>query len=564
MYSAEATAVLRAGGTGPAFAGDRLDDDFLRPDEANLGRLAARVNEFAEQVSSRRGPRPALLTSVAPFSYGQTVEGAELPFEPQSREVAVTAALEAFEGVWRPHDPGMMFNLTPSPMLDTVALTAVTALYNPNGIWDLTSGKFVLTEQRVLRALGRLAGWSGPVSGTSATGGKATLLYAIKQGLNRCDPGVNDRGVRGRYAVLCSDRVHYSVESVCAFLGIGRDACHRVPTDSTGSLDVAALTGRLHDLTARGVRVAAVILAGGAIIDPMPDPVLPVLQALNGLGLPYLPLVHLDAVVTWPWLSFLDPRASVGDGVHPEVRRRILALAERLRGIRHADSFGVDFHKSGLSPYGSSCFVTRHATEFRRMVAGSGDNLAPEEGYGDFQVYGRTLENSRQCTGIITAAYVLRRLGVCGLRQYVHRLLTMADDLRDVLSREHRSLGDVLNPESLGADVMLRLRLGTTGPLRPMDGPAREAYRLLANRFRNWTVSSAYCRDHPVPLLGFVPEYEPGLPAWLLHPNSLYTTRSAQSAAMAQLARAVTAFRDGDTTGGRDNGFGEGRPLPPR
>ena len=46
MYSAEATAVLRAGGSGPAFAGDRLDDDFLRPDEANLGRLAAQLAGF--------------------------------------------------------------------------------------------------------------------------------------------------------------------------------------------------------------------------------------------------------------------------------------------------------------------------------------------------------------------------------------------------------------------------------------------------------------------------------------------------------------------------------------
>jgi glutamate/tyrosine decarboxylase-like PLP-dependent enzyme len=562
MYSADTVAVPAAG---EPLDRDLLDDDFLRPDEANVHRLAERVAHFAEHVSCRRGSRPALLTSVAPFSYGQMLERAGLPFASQSREAAAEASLEAFEGVWRPHHPDMMFNLTPSPMLDTVALAAVTALYNPNGIWDLTSGKFVLLEQRVLHALGRLAGWPGPVSGTFASGGKATFLYAIKQGLNRCDPWVNDRGLDGSYAVVCSERVHYSVESVCAFLGLGRDACHRVPADASGAVDVTKLTKCVRDLAASGTRLAAVILAGGAIIDPMPDPVGDVRRALDDLGLPYKPLVHLDAVVTWPWLALLDPRTPPASaGVRPEVQRRAWALAERLGAIRQADSFGVDFHKTGLSPYGSSCFVTRHPLEFRRMVVSAGETLGVEEGYGDLQVYGRTLENSRQCTGIITAHYVLHRLGVRGLQQYVHRLLTMADDLRGVLTLEHPSLGEVLNPGSLGGDVMLRLRLGTPGVPGSATGPRREAYRRLANRFRNWTVTSAYCRDHPVPLLGFVPEYEPGLPAWLLHPNSLYTTRRGQTAAMTQLGLAVSAFLREDTADGHDTGFGRSRPLPPR
>src|SRR4051794_26727904 len=145
----------------PAFLGCSLETDFLRPDETNRHLLALRVAEIADAVSARQGPRSGLLSSAAPLSYRAELDQAELPLSPAERTEAVSTALEAFDGVWRPHHPDMMFNLTPSPMLDTVALAAVTALYNPNGIWDLTCGKFALLEQKVLRYLGRLAGWRG-------------------------------------------------------------------------------------------------------------------------------------------------------------------------------------------------------------------------------------------------------------------------------------------------------------------------------------------------------------------------------------------------------------------
>lgn len=284
--------------------------------------------------------------------------------------------------------------------------------------------------------------------------------------------------------------------------------------------------------------------------------------------------MHLDCVVTWPWLAFRD--GFVDDGISElsdSVRNRVAELASQVAEVSEADSFGVDFHKTGLAPYASSCFVTKHSAGFRRLNYQPGEEAFEEDHYGQLCNFDRTFENSRSCTGIITAYYVLQRLGVAGLQKYILRYMDIGDRLRRLIFDEFTELGVVVNRHSLGVDVVIRLGLGMDpGEVRNLElspRPIKESYARLAMGFRQWTLSSDYCRTTPVPVLGYIPSYQSpdsqtALPAFLLFPNSLYSSAAELRDILSNLSRTVAEFlrvKDHIELGEMD---WEGRPLPPR
>jgi glutamate/tyrosine decarboxylase-like PLP-dependent enzyme len=342
-------------------------------------------------------------------------------------------------------------------------------------------------------------------------------------------------------------------------------------------MDNAAFAQTLADVIDQGRLVAAVVLAGGPLIDTHADSVKAVRQAVTQMvqqaGVGYTPLIHIDCVVTWPWLAFQAEHDSEFARLQHAVQEKITHLASTVQEARYADSFGVDFHKTGLSPYSSSCFVTRDPSEFRRIQYMPDAPLPEEESYGQFCSFDRTLENSRNCTGIISAYYVLRRLGKVGLRHHVMHWMMISETLRELIRDDFPSLGSVVNDNTLGMDVVLRLRVGMDeellNNLEAATPAAQQRYADLIMGFREWTISSEYCRRQPMPVLGYVPLYRrtPSsvpIPSFLLYPNSLYTARADLADILKQLSRAVDQFLvDKDTIAvGRMDW--EGRPLPPR
>jgi glutamate/tyrosine decarboxylase-like PLP-dependent enzyme len=560
-----------------SFADHALTDDFLAPDEANFPLLVSRIAWLHRCLTAKGSKRPGMRDMPLAFRYSEQLKNSQIPWASQSRAAAFDASLEAFEGTFRPHHPHSMFNIAPSPMIDAVAIAALTLMNNPNGIWDLSCGKFSLIEQRIIRYMGDLAAWTSPADGVFTSGGKATLMYAVKMGLNASDPEVVHRGITNNYVVISSSQVHFSLESVCNFLGLGRGACIRVPAGSDGRLDPSAFQSALVGAIEAGKTVCAVILAGGPLIDTRADPVRRVrailTEAAQQGGMVRVPSIHLDCVVTWPWLAFGKKRVDDLGRVDDRVARSILSLAEQVAEVDAADSFGVDFHKTGLAPYASSCFVTKNSAGFRRLNYLPAEEAFEEESYGQFCSFDRTFENSRSCVGIIVAYYVLQRLGVSGLQRYVIRYMEIADRLRALVSDEFAALGTVINRQSLGFDVIVRLNLGMdaslVADLEQSPVVAQQEYARLAMGFREWTLSSPYCRTSPVPVLGYVPRYgAPGsglaLPAFLLFPNSLFSTEIELRDVLLQLTRTVDEFvrqKDHIELGEMD---WEGRPLPPR
>ncbi|WP_018640495.1 pyridoxal phosphate-dependent decarboxylase family protein [Parafrankia elaeagni] len=551
-----------------SFLGEPLEENLLAPDDGNLTLLADRLRELVAAVKIKRGPRQAQFSGVD-FSYPGPDEWPEIPSEGMDRESALTVALEGFDGSFRANSPDLMFNLCPSPLIDAVAIASLTMQINPNAIWDLTSGRFGLVEERCIRRLAGLVGWGQDVGGTFTSGGKSTLMYAIRHGLRRIAPETVDEGIRRPYRVLISPFAHYSIESACNWLGLGRGSCRRVPADARGEMDVAALENELRVAISEEVIVPVVLASGGSLIDTRVDDLAGIRAVIDRVsgehGLAVPPHLHADTVVTWPWLAIRHQDWHLDD-LNPSLRASILEVSTRLDGVRFADSFGVDFHKTGLAAYSSSCYVTRRGHSLSRLespVEGPAPFLRRQ---GDRSSYQWTMDNSRSCTGIVMAEFVLARLGRSGLSEYVTRLMSVSRLYRELLSDSFRDLGEIVNHGSLGMDIVVRLALSTSA-----DDPS---YPDVCESFRQWITFSAYAESHSLLLPGYVPSYRGGPPAFLLLPSSLYTDKASATASLERLRSALVVFRNASGYEGVADLDKEslevevkawrGRPVPPR
>ncbi|MGW4215220.1 hypothetical protein ACWEIJ_45115 [Lentzea sp. NPDC004789] len=539
------------------FLGEALKDNFLTPAEDNLSLLAERIEEVGKLLNLKRGPRPAQYGN-SNFSYPDSDDWPALAEMGADRAAALARTLDGFEGSFRQHSPDLLFNLSPSPMIDAVALAAVTMQVNPNGIWDFASGKFGLLEERCIRQLAGLAGWSNNVGGIFTPGGKFTLLYAIRHGLRRARTESVSAGVQASCRVLVSPYGHYSLESVCNWLGLGRSACRRVRADESGALDPDALEDELRQAVHDSVLVPAIVVSGGSLIDTRVDNLAEVRRVIDrvvhDLALPYVPHLHADTVVTWPWLTVRESDPAF-TRLSTDAQRRVSEISAGLRAISYADSFGVDFHKTGLAAYTSSCYITRHMTSLRRLERDDQGLDVPLRRQGDRTVYQWSLDNSRSCTGVVMADFVLGRLGRAGLSEYVCQLAEVSDRFRRHLRGRFRHLGTIVNQNSLGLDIVIRLDLGA--------GPAA-VDELDYENFRDWLAKSEYASSRPVPVLGYVPHYRDGKPAFLLLPSSLYSDDESTVSALTELAAAIRSYRASRPTDVRRDTREHARPIPPR
>jgi glutamate/tyrosine decarboxylase-like PLP-dependent enzyme len=546
----------------PSF-GRMWQGEFLDRDEGNAGALLKKLEWLLEQMCRQRPIRSGRRDVDSWFRYPEELVGLQLPQKSRSFEEAAMLSLEAFEGCIRWHDPNALFNITPSPLLDTVALTALVALYNPNALWDMTSGKFVLIEKKVAHYLSQLVGWNPQSSGGLFTyGGKATLLYAIRAGLNRCDRGSVSRGLDGQYVVITGETCHFSIENLCNLSGIGQQNCLRVPAGENGAIDLICLRDTLEEQIRRGRKIACIIVSGGGTMNLSIDPVHEVAtlidQTVDKFGLPYQPYLHSDSVISWVWL-FMQPEASAESlGVTERVAERLRRTARAVKETCHADSFGVDFHKTGLSPYATSCFMFKNRAELRNLNNTHTQDVEEEEWFGDSRNFDRTLENSRPCMGIISAFHVIERLGVEGFQQYLAYSVSVSEAFRHAIIEEFGTVFETVNLETMGFEVVVKIHFfGDRRSYRKIcSRPVveREQYGHTCDQFFEFVTFGTYCNSHDVPFIGYVPKYKcenhgGGCPAYLLYPVSVHITCQDVLSILGELAGAVRRFEEAKESG---------------
>ncbi|QXZ08211.1 hypothetical protein KUF54_08700 [Comamonas sp. Y33R10-2] len=334
------------------------------------------------------------------------------------------------------------------------------SLVDPNTVWDDLSHKTAEAEVRASAMCAELVGYDPDKAlGLFTFGGTGTTLYGIKIGAEKAQPGLFNDGLRQPMRVFASDVAHYAKLSSTAWLGLGSQAAVSVPTTEDNAIDVQALEKSLRSAIAKGERIAAIVVTMGSTdafgIDDIEAVHALRLKLVQEYKLDYVPHLHADAVIGWAYSVFNDYDFAQNPLEIPDAALNSLKLVrERLRHLSLADSLGIDFHKSGYTPYASSLFLARDAQMLSPIRR---DKVAMPYlfQFGEYDPGIYTLECSRSGGPVLAALSNLILLGKDGFRGMLSHCLQMSELMRKK-ARELPWL-TVLNADNHGSVVVIRV-----------------------------------------------------------------------------------------------------------
>ncbi len=355
--------------------------------------------------------------------------------------------------------PRTQQNVIPPPTIPSVIGVLLASLYNPNLVWDEYSRLVALAEVEAVAMASQLIGYnSEQASGVFTFGGTATTLYGVKLGLEKACPETMQNGTPEDAVVLVSDAGHYCAANVVGWLGIGTNNLITIPTTTENEMDLVQLEGEARGALKNGKKIAAIIATLGTT-DAFGLDDLEHIAALRDtlveeFRLDYRPHIHADAAIGWAWSVFNDYDFENNPlGFRPRTVRALAGASRRIRHLSLADSVGIDFHKTGFTPYISSLVLFKNRADLE-LVKRHPEQMPYLYQFGEHRPGMYTLETSRAGTGPLAALANFRLFGEQGLRVILGHIVEMTQLLREHL--EGREGTTVLNRENFGTVTLFR------------------------------------------------------------------------------------------------------------
>lgn len=524
---------------GGKFTFSNLEEEFLNFKESNFDMLLEKVKLFHSYLN-KDSLNPKFKTNK--FSYIKELENVSIPESGKETTVVFEEASEFFQGSMRTQSPYAVFNMVPSPLMDTVAASTISQLYNTNSLMDSFGGKTILFEQKIARSIGQMVGWDNSY-GISCNGGKVTLLYAVKSAISKLDPNSRRDGISNNLVVLTNESSHYCVEHVCSLLGIGSNKCIRIKSEDGWKMDTNDLINQIETEHEKGNKIAAIICAGGTTINFACDDTNKIFSTVKDYfeknNLDYFPYFHLDSVIGWLWINFIGLSESqwAAKVNNSHIRTKIKEVVKRIQGVINFDSFGVDMHKNGLCPYSTSMFICKTKDNFNYLNDGNYEYNDSDFELGNFRAYRYTFENSRPATGIITSWIAMNRLGREGFQAYLVKLNELTEMFKSALNSKDNL--KVIN-NSLGWEIVFSISF------KSLEEASYDSHEELCKSFIKYCWNKVN-EGEEVPFISIVPEYkitpkDNPKTAFLIFPMSLYLDSTLIDTIVENLCNCIKDF----------------------
>ena len=439
---------------------DRVRRLFPTPvsDRAKDAHMLVTLLRGVDRIDAMKSDKP-FLGERLPLDY-ERARAFRMPEGLGDLEHVIEGLTRYLQGHVLPGHPLTQQNVIPPSTIASIAGLLFAGLHNPNVVWDHYSHKLAEAEVEAVSAVAGLVGYDpGRAGGVFTFGGSGTLLYALKLGIEKAYPGSMRQGLQGPARVLVSDVAHYGNLTAAGWLGLGLESVIKVPTDADNSIQLDKLEEAARDVLASGARLAAIVATGGSTDSFGLDNIRYVVALRDKLveehRLDYRPHVHVDAVIGWAFAVFNHYDFSQNPlGFGPATLRSLWDTRETLQHLHLADSIGVDFHKTGFTPYTSSLFLVRDADDFQRLARESRDMPYMFQ-HGQYHPGEFTLETSRNGGGVLAALANLQVLGLEGYQALLGHLVAMAEHLRGRLQRLSSVV--VLNDYNCGPVTLFRV-----------------------------------------------------------------------------------------------------------
>ena len=159
-------------------------------------------------------------------------------------------------------------------------------------------------------------------------------------------------------------------------------------------------------------------------------------------------------MIGWAWSVFNDYDLEGNPlGFRPRTVRALAGACRRIRHLSLADSIGIDFHKTGFTPYISSLVLVKNQEDLN-LVKRHPEQMPYLYHFGEHRPGMYTLETSRAGTGPLAALANLRLFGEQGLRVILGHIVEMTQLLREHL--EGHAGTTVLNRDNFGTVTLFR------------------------------------------------------------------------------------------------------------
>ena len=355
--------------------------------------------------------------------------------------------------------PRTQQNVIPPPTIPSVIGVLLASLYNPNLVWDEYSRLVALAEVEAVAMASQLIGYNPEqASGVFTFGGTATTLYGVKLGLEKACPGTMQNGTPGDALVFVSDAGHYCAANVVGWLGIGTNNLITIPTTAENEMDLVQLEEEARAALETGKKIAAIIATLGTTdafgLDDLAHIVALRDTLVDDFRLDYRPHIHVDAAIGWAWSVFKDYDFENNPlGFRPRTVRALAGASRRIRHLSLADSVGIDFHKTGFTPYISSLVLFKNRADLE-LVKRQPEQMPYLYQFGEHRPGMYTLETSRAGTGPLAALANFRLFGEQGLRVILGHIVEMTQLLREHLEGHEGTT--VLNRENFGTVTLFR------------------------------------------------------------------------------------------------------------
>jgi glutamate/tyrosine decarboxylase-like PLP-dependent enzyme len=411
-----------------------------------------------DQVDAMKSVSP-LLGAPAELDY-EAARSRFIEENPQTLEQVTEQLVGYLSGMFIWGHPRSQINVVPTPTIPSIIGGMLPFIYNPNLVSDESSRRVAVAEVEVASMTARLVGFDSTHSGGVFTfGGTGTLLYGVKVGLEKACPGTLHSGIREPAVLFCSERAHYACLTVASWLGLGDANVIQIPTTSENEIRTCLLETQMRAVLKEGKKIAAIVATMGTTDAFGLDDLEAIVEIRDRLqhefSLDYRLHVHADAVIGWAWSVFNDYDFHANPLGFPHRTTRALAgTRRRISVLNQADSVGIDFHKTGFTPYVSSLFLLRDAADFGRLARDS-QSMPYLFQSGHYHPGKYTLETTRGGSAPMAALANLLLFGKDGLRALLGHLVTMAEILRDHLNGHPATT--VMNRGSFGPVTLFRV-----------------------------------------------------------------------------------------------------------
>ena len=331
-------------------------------------------------------------------------------------------------------------------------------LKNPNLCTDTYSQRSNELEIKAITALANLAFYNIESPwGVFTMGGTISNLYGGKLGIERVLPGAMHHGLRdARLCGVVSEAAHYSNATLAGWLGIGTENLHKAPTDANLAMRLDLLESQLDELYAGGSLVAFVIATFGTTDAFGVDDIAGIRAVIDAAAKRHdqpVPQLHVDAAVGWFYtvLNEYDLDANPF-GLSEDTLPLVRSMQQLSKGLHHADSVTIDFHKLGWGHYPASAFIVNRREDLKCLVRDKADvpYFAEADASRDPAMF--TLECSRAAIGPYSVMATLNGLGLIGCQMLAANSLEMAQKLKKRLAELDYAL--VLNKDTVGPSVV--------------------------------------------------------------------------------------------------------------